>query len=122
MNKYDKNGGLKRYIRALNAVVNTITNMRLHLEAAAQQHQIFNDISQSSLALFTIPHFFASHFQRKNGPLYATMNVFGLGSVRRLHGQVSVQKKYFLGNVCLKKSGQTTNNLRTKRRTYVLHN
>jgi hypothetical protein len=38
----------------------------VEIEAAAQQHQIFNAISQTSPALFTVPYFFASHFQ---GPI-----------------------------------------------------
>lgn len=86
----------------------------VEIEAAAQQHQIFNAISQTSPALFTVPFFLPAI---SKGPLYATMNVFGFGSV-------SVQKKYFLGNVCLKNSGLITrqNDLPTKPEAYVLHN
>jgi len=38
----------------------------VEIEAAAQQHQFFNAISQTSPALFTVSYFFASHFQ---GPI-----------------------------------------------------
>ena len=110
--------------KALNAVVTTITNMRLHRSKLKQQH---NNINFSTLFRRLPLHYLQFLiFLRaiSKGPLYATMNVFGLGSVRRLHGQVSVQKKYFLGNVCLKNSGLITrqDDLPTKPRTYVLHN
>jgi hypothetical protein len=103
--------------KALNAVVTTITNMRLHRSKLKQQH---NNIKFSTLFRRLPLHYLQFLIflpAISKGPLYATMNVFGFGSV-------SVQKKYFLGNVCLKNSGLITrqNDLLTKPEAYVLHN